>query len=59
MSKCCACGSGILDNQAKEDLLQLWNANDGDNATQSIIMSVLECVGCSEEFKTFLEEYHD
>lgn len=46
----------MLDEQAREDLISLWHSNDGDENTQCIIMSVLECAGCSEEFKTLLAE---
>lgn len=49
------CDGGILDDQAKEDLLQLWQANDGDDTTQNLIMSVLECAGCSNEFKHYID----
>ena len=46
----------MLDSQAREDLLSLWNANDGDEDTRRIILSVLECAGCSEEFKSLLSK---
>lgn len=46
----------MLNEQAREDLLSLWHSNDGDETTRSIIMSVLECAGCSEEFKSLLDE---
>ena len=44
----------MLNEQAREDLLSLWYSNEDDESTRRIITSVLECVGCSEEFKSLL-----
>jgi len=47
----------MLDEQAKEDLLLLYNDIDSsDTDKKEFFWSVLECAGCEEEFRSFLEE---
>ena len=47
----------MLDEQAKEDLLLLYNDIDSNNTDKrEFFWSVLECAGCEEEFRSFLEE---
>lgn len=49
----------MLNTQAKEDLLALWNANEGDEATRSIILATLECAGLEEEFRAVIDSYKE
>ena len=45
----------ILDEQAKDDLLLLYRDIDASNGEKrDFFWSVLECVGCEEEFKSYL-----
>lgn len=46
----------ILDEQAKKDLELLYNDIDAnDEAKKRFFWSVLECVGCEEEFTKHLQ----
>ena len=45
--------NNVLDDQAKEDLYQLYdNMSDCEGAD---FWAVLECVGCEEEFEEYME----
>ena len=46
---------GILDEQAREDLLALYKETI-DEGHKVYFWSVLECVGCAEEFRAYLDE---
>lgn len=46
----------VLDDQAKEDLLSLYEDIDTANdEKRDFFWSVLECAGCSEEFERYKE----
>ena len=47
--------SKILNNQAKDDLLLLYKDTEERPNIKSFFWDVLECAGCSEEFKEFLD----
>lgn len=44
----------MLNNQAKKDLLKLYKEIN-TNPDAQLFWSVLECAGCAEEFKEFIE----
>ena len=47
----------VLDEQAKDDLLLLYNDIDSNNTEKrEFFWSVLECAGCEEEFREHLEQ---
>ena len=48
----------MLDNQAKDDLRRLYESTE-DEDRKKYFWSVLECVGCEEEFKDYLFELKD
>lgn len=46
----------MLNEQAKEDLLYHYRNECDDDLREAEFWSVLECIGCSEEFKHLLDE---
>lgn len=50
----------MLDEQAKDDLRLLYNDIDLSNTSKKeFFWDVLECAGCSEEFREYLAEQED
>lgn len=47
----------ILDEQAKEDLADLYN-DTYKNVDEDTFWSILQCIGCEDEFRRYLDEVY-
>lgn len=45
----------ILDDQAKEDLANLYN-DTHKNVDEDVFWSILQCIGCEDEFRRYIDE---
>ena len=50
----------MLDEQAKKDLLHLYNELAANNSKiQQVFWDILECAGCAEEMKSTIEDMEE